>query len=583
MEATLQFDSKTNQPIVTPANTFPLRDPSTGDELRLPKDQLPKGIQIQPKEGFSYKTKRVEDSGKVFINIVTHEKLQKPSKKKKLDAEGNEVEGLNIPMSVGAAHLEVDKKGTVCTAYDIVVHPDVLVDMEADMTGKFREFLCQLGIQCLEQKYKEQLDKRYKLPKLAYFGEKVPTQTIQDREKMPKIEEVSEKTSKPKSAPKEQAPIVQRVLKDLPTKSFWCKLVHDKEEPLILDAVFNSEVKSIFAEPDQSPVSSVIQLTNCSITSTGEYVEPLHRPPTTDTQAILVEADFQAYDTALLKPGAVKSSSSATADLSPLAVDIAPYTVKVAVPGYKPITVYLGIGIVPPRSYYHLVKLTGTVSLYRLVLVLPIDKRPFQDVVDPGSKPWLVLQALRDDDKSASSQLDAEVEAWEASASSHTSSSSLSEQRYPGSRIVDIGRVDEDTELPEDAFHRKDAASSWIISQREQSRVDKAKKYEEERKVLAKDPNVEFVDMHKPQNSGVDYDGGGSAGGRSITGGGSSSVYRAAAEVTASYLKSNILGGTSLSSSTASAAAVEQPSTISATAQQALKSLQANMWTELLD
>lgn len=578
MEATLQFDSKTNQPIVTPAYTFPLRDPSASDELRLPKDQLPKGIQIQPKEGFSYKTKRVEDGGKVFINIVTHEKLQKPSTKKKLDAEGNEVEGLNIPMSVGAAHLEVDKKGTMCTAYDIVVHPDVLVDMEADMTGKFREFLCQLGIQCLEQKYKEQLDKRYKLPKLAYFGEKVPTQTIQDREKMPKIEEIIEKSSKPKSAPKEQAPIVQRVLKDLPTKSFWCKLAHDKEEPLILDAVFNGEVKSIFAEPDQSHVSTVFQLADCNITSTGEYVEPLHRPPTSDTQAILVEADFQAYDTALLKPGATKSSSSATADLLPLAVDIAPYTVKVAVPGYKPVTVYLGIGIVPPRSYYHLVKLTGTVSLYRLILVLPIDKRSFQDVVDPGSKPWLVLQALRDDDKSASSPLDAEVEAWEASASSNTSTS-LSEQRYPGSRIVDIGRVDEDTELPEDAFHRKDAASSWIISQREQSRVDKAKKYEEERKVLANDPNVEFVDMHKPQNSGVDYEGG-SAGGRSTTG--QSSVYRAAAEVTASYLKSNILGASS-SSSTASAAAVEQPSTISATAQQALKSLQANMWTELLD
>lgn len=574
MEATLQFDAKTRQPIVTPTNTFPLRDPSVGDELKLSKEQAPKGIQIQPLQGFSYKTKR-EDGSKVFINIVTHEKLQKPATKKKLDAEGNEVEGLNIPMSVGAAHIEVDKKGVPSTAYDIVVHPDVLVDMEDDVTGKFREFLCQLGIQCLEQKYKEQLDKRYKLPKLAYFGTTVLPQNIQDRDNMPKIEEVTNKASKPKVAPKEQqAPIVQRTLKDLPLKSFWCNVL-DAENNLVSNSSFNADLKRLFAETDPAMQADSFTLSDCATTSTGEYVEPIVSPPSDNIQALLIEADFQAYDNALLKPGATKPSSSTNADLKPLSIDIAPYTMKLGVPGYKPITLYLGIGIVPPRAYHHLVKIEGSVSLYRLVVVLPIDKRAYKDIVDPGSKPWSVLQALRDDSAGGVSSLDADIEAWEASSSN--SASSLSEQRYPGSRIVDIGRVDEDTELPEDLFHKKDAASSWIISQREQSRIDKAKKYEEERKVLAKDPNVEFIDMQKPQNSGVDYGNGKSVDNKN---GADQAVYRAASEVTAGLLKNNSTASTSAASAESSS---ERGSKLSATAQQALSALTTNIWTELLD
>ncbi len=100
---------------------------------------------------------------------------------------------MNIPMSVGIGRSEVDKKGVECEVYDIVVNPDVVHDVVEDATGKFREFLCQLGIQCIEQKYKMELDKRYKLPKLKYMGDSdaIPQQYIQDRKNMPKIEEVS--------------------------------------------------------------------------------------------------------------------------------------------------------------------------------------------------------------------------------------------------------------------------------------------------------------------------------------------------------------------------------------------------------
>jgi len=48
------------------------------------------------------KTKRNGTQVKVFINICIHDVIDKPGVKKRLDDKGEEVEGINIPMSVGA-------------------------------------------------------------------------------------------------------------------------------------------------------------------------------------------------------------------------------------------------------------------------------------------------------------------------------------------------------------------------------------------------------------------------------------------------------------------------------------------------
>ena len=112
----------------------------------------------------------------VFINICKHEALAEPALKKKLDASGEEVEGMNIPLSVGPRRFDKDKSSVQCHVYDVIVNPTVIADVVEDITGKKRDFLCQLALQGLEQKYKEQLDKRYKLPKLKYLGEKIATQ-----------------------------------------------------------------------------------------------------------------------------------------------------------------------------------------------------------------------------------------------------------------------------------------------------------------------------------------------------------------------------------------------------------------------
>ena len=129
-----------------------------------------------------------------MVNVGVHEEISVPGLKKKLDENGEEIEGMNIPMSVGPQRNGKDKSGKDCYIYDVIVNPEVVEEAIQDSTGKYRDFICQLAIQSIEQKYKKNFDKRYKLPKLKYMGD-VEAQYIQDRKNVPVIEEVSTKPS----------------------------------------------------------------------------------------------------------------------------------------------------------------------------------------------------------------------------------------------------------------------------------------------------------------------------------------------------------------------------------------------------
>jgi hypothetical protein len=85
----------------------------------------PKGIIVTPEPGFTVKTKVLPDGPKVFINLCTHEGLGEPSLKKRLNDQGEPVEGMNVPVSVGPLHREADKTGVECLVYDMIVHPKV--------------------------------------------------------------------------------------------------------------------------------------------------------------------------------------------------------------------------------------------------------------------------------------------------------------------------------------------------------------------------------------------------------------------------------------------------------------------------
>ena len=75
---------------------------------------------------------------------------------------------MNVPLSVGPQYLESDHAGIECIVFDIIVNIKVIEDCIEDETGQYRDFLCHLCIQSVEQKYPAlgTLDRQYKLPKL---------------------------------------------------------------------------------------------------------------------------------------------------------------------------------------------------------------------------------------------------------------------------------------------------------------------------------------------------------------------------------------------------------------------------------
>jgi len=89
------------------------------------------GKTVTPSPGFSLKSKSLNDDKKIFINICQHEDIEVPGVKKRLNEAGEEIEGMNIPMSVGAPREELDKASVSCRVYDIIVNPVVLTESES--------------------------------------------------------------------------------------------------------------------------------------------------------------------------------------------------------------------------------------------------------------------------------------------------------------------------------------------------------------------------------------------------------------------------------------------------------------------
>jgi hypothetical protein len=55
-------------------------------------------------------------------------------------------------LSLGAPHEVIDKSGKKCLAFDVAVNTQVIEDCKQDKTGAFRNFVCELAIQYIDQK-----------------------------------------------------------------------------------------------------------------------------------------------------------------------------------------------------------------------------------------------------------------------------------------------------------------------------------------------------------------------------------------------------------------------------------------------
>lgn len=347
--------------------------------------------------------------------MTQHEAIAEPGLKKKLDHEGNEIEGMNIPMSVGPAMEDIDKKGVPCIIYDIIVNPIVITESTADKTGKYRDFICQLGMQYLEQKYSNELDRRYKLPKLQYMGEKIASQFIQDRKNIPKIEEVSTSNNSSSGSTRNSSNgrngnkglndktnaknVVEAVDKPLSFKSYWLTSLQSSSSLLSMSSsTSSSDISDIEGTSNyhlfHRSFGEIIDVNKYSIEpytySLFDYIDPIYTPPpptittnstiTIQTKAIMITVDIHSVDIDL------------NTDIS---ISISPYRLHLKIIGYKKYTIYLCCAINPIASYYNICRpFDGCLSQLQLQIVLLVDTRPFETVTDAGSKTWLLAQAL---------------------------------------------------------------------------------------------------------------------------------------------------------------------------------------------
>mmetsp|Transcript_38424 Transcript_38424/g.99445 ORF Transcript_38424/g.99445 Transcript_38424/m.99445 type:complete len:448 (-) Transcript_38424:95-1438(-) len=143
------------------------------------------GITVRPEPGFVIKTRDVTSGMKIFINVVSNEHIERPHMKSLEELQGEE--GCRVPMSVGTPVEDFDKKSEPCVTYDIVANPEIVE--ESQKQPSFRENLVSLCLAAVSQKYKIELDPRYKLPKMKYKGASVQLQRIR-KSRQSDIEEV---------------------------------------------------------------------------------------------------------------------------------------------------------------------------------------------------------------------------------------------------------------------------------------------------------------------------------------------------------------------------------------------------------
>lgn len=98
------------------------------------------------------KSTDVRNQKKVFVNVCYSDQIQTFSQRKQLDSDGKEQEGVHVPLSLGAPHQVMDKSGNTAMAFDVAVNTQVIEDCKNDKTGSFRNFVCELAIEYIDQK-----------------------------------------------------------------------------------------------------------------------------------------------------------------------------------------------------------------------------------------------------------------------------------------------------------------------------------------------------------------------------------------------------------------------------------------------
>ncbi|KAK1931114.1 PIH1 domain-containing protein 1 [Phytophthora citrophthora] len=395
------------------------------------------GMYIDVTPGFVMKTAEVKSKKKVFVNVVFAGEIQEFSEKKKLDDEGKEQEGIHVPLSLGAPHEVKDKKGESSLAFDVAVNTKVVEDCQADKTGAFRNFVCELAIEYIDQKYNIKLDGRYKLPRLTYRGELPPPKHYIRKTQAPIIQEVASKTSTAKPRAKK----MNKTLLAPKTAIARHEVFEEKNDKRTVCSRLPSVMKG------SNPLSpDILEQAGDRLVASVQFANKVEK---TD-----IELELRAE---LLS---VKAATHHDLEI------FLPYPVEVN------------------TTRVHLNQGRNT-----LEISARIDKSWDNAGPDCGSAPWLLAQAL--DAENGSSNKEGSMPIKEKPKSLvemfHLANAAESSDGLVGNgptpKAPRWDPVLDDEELPEDRFHRKDMMSMHILEQRRVEREQKAKEAEEKRKV----------------------------------------------------------------------------------------------------
>ncbi len=126
------------------------------------RNQLPKGVDlIHPEPGFVVKTREMSSKNKFFINICSHERIDKPSSQEVVGKDGKKGRNWTLPHSIGPKHMEKDKSGNLCSTYDVCFHPEAVTRCFLD--ERWKRFVAETSIGGVEKRAKKDTSARVEI------------------------------------------------------------------------------------------------------------------------------------------------------------------------------------------------------------------------------------------------------------------------------------------------------------------------------------------------------------------------------------------------------------------------------------
>lgn len=420
------------------------------------------GILVSPAPGFTLKTKNRENV-KVFINICYNDMIEKQSKKKKLDETGKEIEGLNLPLSMGSMRTCNDKAENACIVVDAIVNTSIRDDISNDKSGCHRDVVCQVLINCFDQKYPTHapLDRRYKLPKMSYFGfvdkrdgsvtrkqneySELCKQMVKDTRLIPKIEEIQSKRNE--------------------VRDEW-------NLPFFSISFILSKDKEIKIEDYRKLVGGDIEM--FQLNSWKKKI-PL----------CLNSADICPTPTAIIVKAIVKSDV-----VHAMTIQLSSFILTVKLEEKKIETVLpCAVDTHDLDCIYDEEKSELTLTLG--TLSTPIDEKP-----DPGSHQWSFAQGIKSKEKTESKGAINQNTIAEISKRKEDQDPFHLQPIYKWKRNSSTNKSDSNEEiLPEDGFHSKDCISQYIMKRQEEERQDKIERHRNESDTKTDSPDTHSKSM----------------------------------------------------------------------------------------